>query len=81
MSDLGTPTPDLTLVKNACRVLESEGLDVHTITVMLYDGHWNVKVEATDKYLDDHAETFKMDAHGSKIERLARVDGVAAREL
>lgn len=70
MSDWGVPAPDLTLVKNAARVLEGEGLDVHTITVILADGGWDVEIQATNEDLEQISTAFLMDRHGARIERV-----------
>lgn len=67
MTDLGTPTPDLNLVNNACKVLEDEGLDVHTITIVLSNGRWRVRVESTNEELEEVTREFLI-GNGSHIE-------------
>lgn len=72
MSDWGTPAPDLTMVKNAARAMENDGLDVHTMTVMLDNGEWRVTIEATDEDLQDVSREFRMDVRGWAIEEIAK---------
>jgi hypothetical protein len=68
MTEWGTRIPDLTLIRNACRVLEDDGLDVHTITVMLNNGYWAIRIESTDEDMRDVARDFILDAAGRSIE-------------
>jgi hypothetical protein len=65
MSDWGTPTPPLAETSNLCKILERrDGLDIHTITVTLYDGLWLLKVQATDEEMQDHDRYYMLDSHG-----------------
>lgn len=64
MSDWGTPSPDLTVVHEACKTMEAEGLDVHTITVILDNGEWRVTILATDYDLEPASLELSLDTHG-----------------
>ncbi len=74
MSDWGTTFPSLEGVNEATKLMESEGLDVHTVTIMLNNGLWQVTILATDEDLDAAELLFWMDNHGG-------VDHLELKEL
>lgn len=74
MSDWGTPVPDLSQVTYAAKGMEDEGLDVHTITVMLNGQHggWDVRIEATNEDMEDVSRQYILERYGSVEEVTVR---------
>lgn len=65
MSEWGTTFPaEMDSVTRAARTMEVHGYDVHTVTVMLNNGSWQVTLLATDEDMQDVEAQFEMDSHG-----------------
>lgn len=77
MSQWGTATPDLTMVRNAARAVEREGFDVHTITIILNGQHggFDVTIEATNEDLEDHRAEYRLDHHGG-LEQTRKMEAI-----
>lgn len=65
------PIPSLHQVQAKADELNRAGYDVHTMNVVLWDGHiWQVRLEATDQDLEDHVFLYALDLYGYNIEQV-----------
>ena len=62
MSD--NPIPSMHLVQAEALKLEAKGYEVHTMNLVLNDGDWQVTIEGTDEWLDNHRFLYDLDRYG-----------------
>lgn len=61
--------PRLDLVSEKAQDLSDQGYDVHTFSIVLYDGaFWQVRIETTNDDMEDVVFLYILSKHGDSLE-------------
>lgn len=75
-NDWNTQFPtDLNAISEEVDRRAERGLDVHTVTIIMDNGTWEVKMEATDADLDNHILLYEIGTYGG-LKYIGRAMGV-----